>query len=609
MAICTENKKIAFSFSDLIAGYVTTVNPSRDGFCIKTRGGIEYSIQLKSNTSARIICNFEEPYKDCTARLDKMLLPSTYIFVYAIFYPINEGYIIEAQNIVFLGIDEIGFTKQDWWKKQARSLGNFYLEAEFGGDEIDYRNYRTELSLSGKKKTGDFRQETATLSRMISGCAFSYMLTGEETFLEAAEKGVDYLSKHMQFKDPDEDVIYWYHGIKVHEEREEKLFASEFGDDFDAISIYEQIYALAGTSLTYRITYDPNILKDIELTIRLFENFYLDRENGGFFSHLDPLTLDPHSEFIQEKKGRKNWNSIGDHLPVYLIHMLMATEDNKYAKLIEYCADNICKHFPDFEQSPLVLERFMEDWSPDYDHKWQKNRGIIGHNTKIVWVLMRVYNLFPKPEYLELAKKIADVIPSVGLDLQRGGWYDAVERSLLPGENCYRFAFHDRKAWWQQEEGILAYMLLAGMLGDDTYYQIAIESAAFYNAYFLDHFDGGVYFSTLANGIPYLMDSERLKGSHAMSSCHAVELAFMAHIYTNIFFAKKPIEFYFKPYPHGIKEGVFHARPELLPMGSIYISKVWINDIPYFNFDPEGLTIQLSNLQERSKIKVQYMPR
>ena len=36
-----------------------------------------------------------------------------------------------------------------------------------------------------------------------------------------------------------------------------KVFASEFGDDYDAIPAYEQIYALAGPIQTYRITGDP----------------------------------------------------------------------------------------------------------------------------------------------------------------------------------------------------------------------------------------------------------------------------------------------------------------------------------------------------------------
>ena len=51
-------------------------------------------------------------------------------------------------------------------------------------------------------------------------------------------------------------------------------------------------------------------------------------------------------------------------------------------------------------------------------------------------------------------------MPKHGGDPQRGGWYDVVERALQPGQKVHRFAFHDRKAWWQQEQGILAYLIL-----------------------------------------------------------------------------------------------------------------------------------------------------
>ena len=40
---------------------------------------------------------------------------------------------------------------------------------------------------------------------------------------------------------------------------------------------------------------------------------------------------------------------------------------------------------------------------------------------------------------------------------------------LRRGDEVHRFAFHDRKAWWQQEQGILAYLILHGVLGDPEY--------------------------------------------------------------------------------------------------------------------------------------------
>ena len=147
------------------------------------------------------------------------------------------------------------------------------------------------------------------------------MLTGDDRYLEVAEKGTEYLRDHMRFYDTDENIVYWYHGIDVHGNREDKIFASEFGDDFDAIPAYEQIYALAGPIQTYRITGDPRILADAEMTVELFDRFYLDKEKGGYFSHLDPITLDPRSDALGANKGKKNWNSVGDHAPAYLINL------------------------------------------------------------------------------------------------------------------------------------------------------------------------------------------------------------------------------------------------------------------------------------------------
>ena len=48
---------------------------------------------------------------------------------------------------------------------------------------------------------------------------------------------------------------------------------------------------------------------------------------------------------------------------------------------------------------------------------------------------MRMYSLKPKPEYDALARKIAEVMPAVGGDQQRGGWYDVMERDAAAGRD------------------------------------------------------------------------------------------------------------------------------------------------------------------------------
>jgi mannose/cellobiose epimerase-like protein (N-acyl-D-glucosamine 2-epimerase family) len=602
--------QIDFTFSDLIAGYVTAHDGETDSFGVRTTDGRDFRVKFASNTYAWIANNFGEPRQWVGEQMRSMLTPGRYVFVYGIYYPEGGDYTFEAQYMVFSGRtkDTWGFERQDWWSKQIEALGDFYLRAQFGSQPVDFRNYRTTITLTGEKPADNYRQETDTISRLVYGFASCYLLTGEDRFLEGAEKGTEYLREHMRFYDPDEKVVYWYHGIDVSGQRERKVFASEFGDDIDAIPAYEQIYALAGPMQTYRITGDTRILRDAEMTVDLFDRFYLDRTLGGYFSHLDPITLDPRSEALGPNRGKKNWNSVGDHAPAYLINLYLATGERRYADFLEYTFDTIEAHFPDYEESPFVQEKFFEDWSHDSTHLWQQNRGVVGHNLKIAWNLMRMYGLKPKEKYVALARKIGEIMPTVGMDRQRAGWYDVMERALKGSEEWHRFAFHDRKAWWQQEQGILAYLILHGILRDAEYLRIARESQAFYNAFFLDHDDGAVYFNVLANGIPYLMGTERFKGSHSMSFYHSSELCYLAAVYNNLLIHKRPMDFYFKPYPGSFPRNLLRVSPDILPTGSIRIGAAWINDEPHKSFDAAALTVRLPDTKEQVRVKVRVEP-
>ncbi|WP_036478935.1 AGE family epimerase/isomerase [Myxosarcina sp. GI1] len=607
--------KLDFCISDLIAGYVTEFDPDRGDsgtFKLQTSDKRDYEIELTDMTYAQLVRNLGEPYQDCTFQMKSMLVPGRYLFVYGIFYPDVEDIQFVAKQIVFLGRSnsEYLFEKPDWWIKQIKQLADFYLKSQFDDGEINYDKYRTSISLMGAKD-GSTRQETDTISRLVYGFASAYMLTGEERYLEAAEKGTEYLHDNMRFLDESEEICYWYHGVDIMPDgSKQKVFASEFGDDRHAIPAYEQIYALAGPTQTYRVTGDVQIKHDLDLTINLFDRYFLDKtEHGGFFSHIDPITLSPHCPTLGPNRAKKNWNSIGDHAPAFLINMYLATGEQRCADFLEYTFDLIEKHFPCSEASPFVQERFNQDWTPDKVWGWQQDRAVVGHNLKIAWNIMRMYHLNPKEKYTALAEKIARIMPAVGSDCQRGGWYDVVERTALPNHKHHRHVWHDRKAWWQQEQAILAYLILAGSTGNCEFRKQARESAAFYNAWFLDNEDGGIYFNVLANGIPYLIEgNERGKGSHSMSGYHSFELAYLATVYINLLLTNKPMDLYFKPKPNGFKDNILRIQPDILPAGSIEISAVWLNERPFFDFDAANLTINLPTDLDEMRFKVRVMP-
>lgn len=602
------------TFSDMVAGYVTSVDDDEDSFALRTSDGRDVPAYLTANTSASIIRNFGEAHFDATAQLRDMLVPHRFLFAYGLIYPEGGASRFEVKQVVFparQGIEYV-FEQPGWWVSQATEIADFYLRGQFPDGVYDWRNYRTKLTLSGThtadQAATDFRQETDTISRLVYGLASTYLLTGEDRFLEAAESGTEYLREHMRAANDSAGIVYWYHGIDVSRHTERKIFASEFGDDYQAIPMYEQIYALAGPTQTYRVTGDPRILDDIEKTMALFTSFYRDEEAGGYFSHLDPVTLDPRSDALGHNRARKNWNSIGDHAPAYLINALLATGREDFEKFLVETGETIVDRFPDYDRSPFVQERFHEDWRPDRRWGWQQDNAVVGHNLKIAWNLMRIHHRHSNDAYVDLARKIAGIMPTVASDQQRGGWYDVMERTLKSGQEKHRLVWHDRKAWWQQEQAILAYLILFGSLGDPEHQRLARESAAFYNAWFLDHDEGGIYFNVLANGTPYLTGNERLKGSHSMSGYHSIELCYLAAVYTNLLITQEPLELHFKPKPESFPDRLLRVAPDLLPPGSIRITDVWVNDEPYTGFDAEGLIVRLPAFDEEIRVRVRIVP-
>jgi len=117
-----------------------------------------------------------------------------------------------------------------------------------------------------------------------------------------------------------------------------------------------------------------------------------------------------------------------------------------------------------------------------------------------------------------------------------------------------------------------------------------------------------VFFNVLANGVPFLMGTERLKGSHSMSGYHSFELCYCAAVYTNLLITKQPMDLFFHPLPGGFKDNILRVSPDILPPGSISIGSVTIDDEPYTDFDAAGLTVKLPDTKERVKVKVHIVP-
>ena len=121
---------------------------------------------------------------------------------------------------------------------------------------------------------------------------------------------------------------------------------------------------------------------------------------------------------------------------------------------------------PGLRQQPVRQRAIPRDWTHRHWSNLAEDRAVVGHNLKIAWNLMRM-NACPPSTLRGAGREDREdhaggrQRPAARRLVRRGG------AQARPGEEWHRFAWHDRKAWWQQEQAILAYLILAGTLGGE----------------------------------------------------------------------------------------------------------------------------------------------
>ncbi len=621
-----------FTHSLMILGIIKEVNLNNLSMKVLCRSGDTFDVFVGEETYYKFIRNFDMLDRDRTEvksgytgspkdKLRRYIKKDILVSAYGIHQIHDDKTRFDAREIT-LFYNKSGdylFEETHWWLTQVTALADRWLLNLFGqGYNFDFSNYQTNLSFIGSPTSSPI-QECATLSRLIYGLSSAYLMTGNERYYQAARKGVEYQRDTFRTESHDSSFVIWSHAYD--KDSGQKILPSRFGDDYNAIPLYEQIYALAGLTQFYRITNDWETLEDIRRTINLFNMRFLDNDLRGYFSHIDYDTFRADTKALGDNRNKKNWNSIGDHTPAYLLNLMLAIESlpgKQFSELYKKCyemqveaAELIADKFPDPNPDiPYVQERFLRDWTPDKTYKWQQNRAVVGHNLKIAWNLTRVHNLLGVPKYIELAKKLGDSMQIYGLDQVRGGWFDVVERE--PKNNmAIDFTWHNRKAWWQQEQGILAYLVLYGSTGNSNYLQLARESIAFWNMAYLDFDYGGVYFDVTDDGLPYTKEVRAMKGSHSKSGYHVFELNFLAQLYIRTFVSKTPFRLYFKPCK-GRHNDIINVMPDYLPKGSLLMGDVYVNGQKYDQINKNNFQVQIKDSDEEkydcTEVAVEFVP-
>jgi len=668
-----------FSQSTSLIGIVEKV----DGvfFNLRCRSGDLFHIKCGLTTNFVVLRNIDDlnrdrvpnpqdfdPSKGPSESVRKYVHPGQMLAVSGIYLEHEGSARFGARTVNLMHADRglYLFEETHWWQTQIARFADEWLDDLFA-DRRTYewddfvRLYRTNLNILGLP-TDDNIQECATLSRLIYGLSSSYLLTGGERYYYAASAGVKFQRETFRSISHDGKYCFWMFGKRKRDRGAVLIMASENPDDKDSIPLYEQIYALAGLCQYYRISQHQAVLEDIRRTVRTFQDFYRDDPKfgytgtGGYFSHIDYATLRPNADALGDNKLKKNWNSIGDHIPAYLINLMLALDplprgvDHEAAEeLLDTCrsilketSSLILKHFPDHE-SRYVNERFQADWTPDHAWRWQQNRAVVGHNLKIAWNLCRVANHYrcraelaaDRPEeaqehsnfadkLVERAAILGDTMAIYGIDQIRGACFDAVERA--PDESFpIEFTWGNTKDFWQQEQAILAYLILHGTTGKDEYLALAREMMAFWNLYFLDHDNRGVFFRTTESGMPVVDVLYSQKAGHSVAGYHSFELNHLADAYIRCYVKPKAgvhtltgksvfttVEqnfcLFFRP-NHDAPHTTLNVLPDFLPPHAVELASITVNGIRHTNFARDNFQIELEQHELGTTVVVEFQPR
>ena len=577
-----------------------------------------------------------------------------------------ESVRFDVRRIVLMHSDptRYGFEDTHWWLQQIGTLFEQWLDVLFGETREFTPNdfaerYRTHLDFLGGE-TSDVAQECATMSRFLYGVSSAYLLTGNQRALSAATACASHLISSFAIVSHDRRYCFWKFGRRPEGRSTRDVVPSENWDDRGSYALYEQIYALSGLAQYFRITQDTRVLGYIELTIAAFQDFFRDvardgdsafRGRGGYFSHLDPVTMRPDSSSLNLGNGydnvcKKNWNSIGDHIPAYLVNVLLAldplvsTRDGHWKELrnvcreiLDDCVTNILDRFFTSD-SPFVNERFTADWKQDLGWGWQQNRAIVGHNLKISWNLTRcghyyasLANTFRSDGFQQQAQhyaersrrcydqasELADRMDALGVDQIRGGVWDAVERKANE-RGGHDFAWGSTKDFWQQEQAILAYYVLHGVRQQTPeraarYLELARACTAFWSLFFVDQDHRRVFFRTDESGMPVVEGQYGVQSGHAIAGYHAFELNYLAHLYIRTYVSKRTDDNFaltFCPVDTGATP-TLNVLPDFLPPGSVRIQSLRVNGIDQ-DFRDDVLHIDVSRYPNGSRIEVELRP-
>jgi len=142
--------------------------------------------------------------------------------------------------------------------------------------------------------------------------------------------------------------------------------------------------------------------------------------------------------------------------------------------------------------------------------------------------------------------------------------------------------------------------------------RLARETAAFWNLFFLDQDNKGIFFRVSESGDAITSGQYAQKGGHAISGYHAFELNYLAHIYISSYVTKEPFCLYFKPNIN-CRQRSLNVLPDFFRPNTLEVSRISIDGSDRTSIDPDNFRLELGEqefqLGSEAEIIVEFKPK
>jgi mannose/cellobiose epimerase-like protein (N-acyl-D-glucosamine 2-epimerase family) len=395
------------------------------------------------------------------------------------------------------------------------------------------------------------------ISRQIFSFSTAYLLSGEDKYLEVARKAKDYLLKYGW----DKKYGGWFSSIsQTGEPKETSKGAST------------QLYSNVGLTQYYFVTGDERALSHVLKSVEIHRTHAHDKEFDGYY-----MKLNRNLSVIDFSKAKHSHYGQGSLMP----NLILATQDSMVLGFSKHLADLSIKRMID------PVEGWILGYPKGFDREWNyvpylvngKESVYLGASLTAAIFFLRLYYLTGKESYLKHGKALGDKLCRYGWDKERGAWLYSVEKSPP-----YRTVGSQKIYWWIQIYGAFLQLHLFHATHEEQYLENFRKTELFYNRYFRDKKNGGIFFGVTPDGL-LLGKGEKAGAWH--TSYHEIEHGFLNYLYLNLYVNKKPVVLHFKL--DGPKKHFVSPVDEQ----KVQITEVLINGKPWTNFNARKCSITL----------------